>query len=76
MWGRGNYVLPSVPMTQLFLGESFFSESLCLASASGGLNCGFGLWAAMLAHGLAVGFPYTFPSSFSHSLTSTLVLTA
>ena len=76
MWGRRNYALPSIPITQLFLGKSFFSESLCLALASGGLRCGFGPWAAMLAHGLAVGFPYAVPSSCFHSLTSMLVLTA
>lgn len=66
MWGRGNYALHSVPITRLFLGKSFFSESLCLALASGGLSCGFSPWAAMLAQGLAVGFPHAFPSSFSH----------
>lgn len=37
MWGRGNCALPSIPMIPLFLGKSF-SESLCLASAFGGLS--------------------------------------
>ena len=63
MWDRGNYTLPSVSIMLLFLGKSFFSESLCLALAFGGLSCGFCLWAAMVAHAPAVGFPCTFPSS-------------
>ena len=28
MWGRGNYAFPSVPITWIFLGKSFFSESV------------------------------------------------
>ena len=75
IWGRGNYTLPSILITLLFLGKSF-AESLCLALAFGGLSCGFSPWAVMVAHALAVGFPHTFFSYFSHELTSSLVFTA